>query len=66
MAKEAAKVETDTVKNGEGRDVPATYAECVDSGHVEWAYGTGEASARAALAKLTEECPCGATWHEED
>ena len=43
------------------------YAECLMSGdRVGPVWGHGDASVRRALATLTEECSCGATFHVDE
>ena len=42
------------------------YATCEDGGtQVGPVYGHGENSVKRALAQLTEECDCGATFHAD-
>jgi hypothetical protein len=42
-------------------------AVCQESGHkTDPVWGSNTSSIRRALATLTEECSCGATWHMEE
>jgi hypothetical protein len=71
----AASVEYDIVE-GKRRDFPdadgcmyflddIVVVQCLRSGCEETAYGHGEPSVKAALAKLSQACACGSRWHYE-
>lgn len=67
MAEAFAEVEVTTALNNQGREQECVYATCIDSGvQVGPVWGTGEGSVRRALAELTEECNCGASFHLMD
>lgn len=53
-------------ENDYGRMEACVYVTCDESGDESGpVWGHGEPSVRRALAQLTEECGCGAGWHEE-
>lgn len=45
---------------------PCVRVTCCESGDEEMAFGESEGSIKAALAKLSESCGCGARWHNCD
>jgi hypothetical protein len=62
-----AEIQETTEENDRGFDQECVYAVCSVSGdEVGPVWGTGEASRKRALATLTEECSCGAKFHEEE
>ena len=63
---QTATIEETEEENDYEREYPCVYATCDRSGlTVGPIWGTGTDSRKRALAQLTEECSCGATWHEE-
>ena len=54
-----------SVENEHGTETPIVIATCCKGHGRTEAYGTGGASIRCALAKLTEACNCGATFHKQ-
>lgn len=64
MAEAFATVELVGEKNKQGRLQDCVYVQCLESGHVTGpVWGHSAASVRRALAELTSECQCGATFH---
>lgn len=64
---QTASVFIEAEENEDGIEVPCVYAMCDETGEqVGPIWGDGDASVKRALATLTEECSCGATWHREE
>lgn len=62
-----AEIDITEEENDSGVVIPCVYATCNDSGDsIGPIWGDGEASVKRALATLTEECSCGATFHTND
>ena len=62
-----AEIAFEIETNEAGYDTACVYATCLTSGDsVGPIWGDGPASVKRALATLTEECSCDATFHEED
>ena len=51
------EVEECKVENEQGKMVPGVLVTCSRCEHAEEAFGTSEASVKAACAKLRENCP---------
>lgn len=62
-----ASILEDTEESDRGQERRCVYAVCSVTGDQAGpVWGTGEASRRRVLVMLTEECGCGAQWHEEE
>ena len=59
-----ATIQYITLENEEGYDVDSVQASCT-IGETE-AYGTHERSIKRALAELSQNCSCGASFHKEE
>ena len=67
MSRALAEIEESEEENDEGRMQPCIYATCEESGDtVGPIWGTAENSVLRALATLTEECSCGASFHDRE
>lgn len=65
--KSLAEIAYTSAENEDGRERECLFATCLESeDRVGPVWGQSEASVKRALAQLTEECSCGAQWHEED
>ena len=60
-----AVIDYSSVENDYGREQDCVFAECLDprGGQAGPIWGHHEASVLRALATLTEECLCGASFH---
>jgi len=64
MSLSFATVDSSVLENDEGIEVSCVYATCVRSKvQVGPIWGDGPRSVRRALAELSEQCECGATFH---
>lgn len=62
-----ADIEYGTEENEMGYETPCVYARCHESEYCCGPiWGDGPESVKRALATLTEECECGATFHKEE
>lgn len=59
----AAEIEFTTEQN-KGRQQDCVYASCTEADHkVGPVWGHGAASVKRALVMLSEDCPCGESYH---
>jgi len=66
MKTSTATIDFDIRENDSGVDVDCVFARCHTSECVVGPiWGHGQASIRRALATLTDECDCGADFHNQ-
>ncbi len=62
-----AEIDYTEEENDNGFEQPCVYAICNESGDSAGPiWGQGAESVKRALATLTEECTCGASFHKEE